>query len=308
MLPRTPRFFAIAAPGDEGDAASIDPMKKVFAAVDLTTVGRRVADRARMVAEEHGSSLTLVHVFDPAEGALLDPDEMALFKRTATDRAHELADWVRTRTSVDVDLVIPSGSPAAHIARLAKRADLIVAGTSSLDAGKVGPVTRRLARKARTGLLAVRRQPRRPYQRVLATVDLSDTSRAALDLAFELAPGAEVVAAYALVSRFDQMLIESGRSSSEVEKMHVRRVGKAKEALEIFVSSHPGVKPVVVSGPPSTALSEMARRRSVDLVTAASKGSGSSSLVLLGTVAEEVMEAAHCDVAIASVNGSFRRP
>lgn len=308
MLPRTLRFFVIGAPRDERDAEDIDAVKKVLAAVDLTAVGRRVADRARLVAEEHGSSLTLVHVFDPAEGALLDSEEMALFKRTATERAHELADWVRARTTVQVDLAIPSGSPATHVARLAKRADLIVAGTSSLDAGKVGPVTRRLARKARTGLLAVRRQPRRSYQRVLATVDLSDTSRAALDLAFELAPGADVFAAYALVSRFDQMLIDSGRSSSEVEKMHVRRMGKAKEALEAFVSSHPGVKSIVVSGPPSTALSEMARRRSVDLVTAASKGSGSSSLVLLGTVAEEVLEAAHCDVAIASVNAPFRRP
>ena len=249
-----------------------------------------------------------MHVFDPAEGVLLDPEEMALFKRTATDRAHELAEWVRGRTGVQVDLVIPSGNPTAHIARLAKGADLIVAGTSSLDSGKVGPVTRRLARKARTGLLAVRRQPRRSYQRVLATVDLSDASRAALDLASELAPGAEVFAAYALVSRFDQMLMESGRSSSEVEKMHVRRMAQANEALEKFVSPHPGVKPVVVSGPPSTALSEVARRRSVDLVTAASKGSGGSSLVLLGTVAEEVMEAAHCDVAIASVDGPFRRP
>ncbi len=283
-------------------------MKNVLAAVDLTPVGRRVADRARLVAEEHDSSLTLVHVFDPAEGVLLALEEMALFKRTATERAHELAEWVRGRTSVHVDLVIPSGNPTAHIARIAKGADLIVAGTSSLDAGKVGPVTRRLARKARTGLLAVRRQPRRSYQRVLATVDLSDASQAALDLASELAPGAEVFAAYALVSRFDQMLIETGRSSSEVEKMHVHRMARAKEALEKFVSPYPGVKPVVVSGPPSTALSEMARRRSVDLVTAASKGSGGSSLVLLGTVAEEVMEAAHCDVAIASVDGPFRRP
>lgn len=245
-----PRFFVTVAPKDGREAASNQRVKKVLAAVDLTSVGRRVADRARLVAEEHDSSLTLVHVFDPAEGVLLDPGEMALFKRTATDRAHELADWVRGRTGVHVDLVIPSGNPTAHIARLAKGADLIVAGTSSLDSGKVGPVTRRLARRARTGLLAVRRQPRRSYQRVLATVDLSDASRAALDLASELAPGAEVFAAYALVSRFDQMLVESGRSSSEVEKMHVRRMAMAKEALEKFVLPHPGVKPIVVSGPP----------------------------------------------------------
>lgn len=283
-------------------------MRNIVAAIDLTPVGRRVAERARLVAEQHGASLTLVHVFDPAEGVLLDPGEMAVFKRAATERAHDLAEWVRSRTETPVALVIPSGNPTAHIARLAKDADLIVAGTSSLDAGQVGPVTRRLARKARTGVLAVRRQPRRAYQRVLATVDLSDSSRQAIEIAFELAPGAEVLAAYALVSRFDQMLIEAGRSPAEVEKLHRNRMGKAEEALARFVSGYPGVKPLVVSGPPSTALSETARRRSVDLVTSAAKGGGGSSLVLLGTVAEEVLESAHCDVAIANVDGHFRRP
>ncbi len=283
-------------------------MENVLAAVDLTPVGRRVADRARLVAEEHGARLTLVHVFDPTEGVMLEKAEMAAFKTATADLAHQLADWVRGRTEVPVELVIPWGNPTAHISRLAKDADLIVAGTSSLDAGKVGPVTRRLARKARTGVLAVRRQPRRGYQRVLATVDLSDASRQAIELAFLLAPEAEVFAAYALVSRFDQMLLESGRSPSEVEKMHARRMEQATEALGRFVGGYPDVKPLVVTGPPSTALSEVARRRSADLVTAASKGSGGSSLVLLGTVAEEVMESAHCDVAIASVEGTFRRP
>lgn len=283
-------------------------MRKVVAAIDLTPVGRRVADRARMIAEEQGATLTLVHVFDPAEGVLLAPAEMTLFKQTANEMAHDLADWVRGRTDVSVDLVIPSGNPTAHISRIARSADLIVAGTSSLDAGKVGPVTRRLARKARTGVLAVRRQPRRPYHRVLATVDLSDASRQALELAFELAPGAEVLAAYALVSRFDQMLIESGRSRGEVEKLHTNRMERATEALADFVSDYPGVTPIVVSGPPSTALSETARRRSVDLVTASSKGGGGNSVVLLGAVAEEVMESAHCDVAIANVSATFRRP
>ena len=283
-------------------------MRNVVAAVDLTPVGRRVADRARLVAEQHGASLTLVHVFDPTEGELFGPAEIALVREQTSVRAHDLADWVRSRTDLEVKLTIPSGNPAAHVARLAKSADLIVAGTSSLDAGKVGPVTRRLARKARTGVLAVRRQPRRPYARVMASVDLSDTSHAAITLAQELAPGAEVLATYALVSRFDQMLIEAGRSPAEVERMTATRMERAKEALSAFVGSYSNVTPLVVSGPPSTALSETARRRSVDLVTLASRGGGGNAMVLLGTVAEEVLESAHCDVAIANVVAPFRRP
>ncbi len=143
---------------------------------------------------------------------------------------------------------------------------------------------------------------------VMASVDLSDTSHAAIRLAQELAPGAEVLATYALVSRFDQMLIEAGRSPAEVERMTATRMERAKEALSTFVDGYSNVSPLVVSGPPSTALSETARRRSVDLVTLASRGGGGNAMVLLGTVAEEVLESAHCDVAIANVAAPFRRP
>lgn len=283
-------------------------MKHVVAAIDLTPVGRRVADRARLIAETQRADLTLVHVFDKNDATLIDAEQLALIRDTTTKRAGELADWVRSRTDVRVELQTPVGNPAAHIAKMARTADLIVSGTSSLDAGRVGPVTRRLARKARTGVLAVRRQPRRPYHRVLAAVDLSDASLASIELARTLAPEAEILAAYALVSRFDQMLLEGGLSAPEVERMRANRLDQAAEALEAFVKRYDNVKPLVVSGPPSTALSETARRRSADLVTAASKGGSSSSMVLLGTVAEEVLESAHCDVAIANVDARFRRP
>jgi hypothetical protein len=76
MRPPTPRFFATAAPKEDSDETGVQRTKKVLAAVDLTPVGRRVADRARLVAEEHDSPLTLVHAFDPAEGVLLDPGEI----------------------------------------------------------------------------------------------------------------------------------------------------------------------------------------------------------------------------------------
>lgn len=283
-------------------------MKHVVAAVDLTPVGRRVADRARLIAEDHDAKLTLVHVFDKTDATLLDAEQLAMVRETANRRAGELAEWVQSRTEATVELQTPVGNPAAHIARMARSADLIVSGTSSLDAGRVGPVTRRLARKARTGVLAVRRQPRRSYNRVLATVDLSETSHAAIELAQMLAPEAEILAAYALVSRFDQMLLDGGLSAPEVERMRANRLDQAADALDAFVERYDNVKPLVVSGPPSMALSEAARRRSADLVTAASKGGGGNSMVLLGTVAEEVLESAHCDVAIANVDAAFRRP
>lgn len=283
-------------------------MRRVLAAVDLTPMGRRVAERARLIAEEVGASVTLVHVVDAMPTDFMDTEERRVLRESSIARAHDLAEWLRWRGDVSVDLVLPSGNPARHVSRLAKQADVVLAGTSSIDSGRIGPITRRLARMARVGVVAVRRQPRVPYRRVLAAVDLSDRSRQSIELAQRMAPSAEITVAYAVVSRFDEMLVNAGHSAEEVEDMRSRRLASAQSALDEFVEPFGDVRTLVVSGPPSTALAEAARRRNADLVTVSSKGGGGDSMVLLGTVAEEVLEAAPCDVAVARIDSPFRRP
>lgn len=284
------------------------PLTRVLAAVDLTPMGRRVAERARLLAEAHGADLTLVHVVEAGSDDLMSPVERAELRLAAKDSAVHLAEWIRSRGDVDVRLVTPRGNPVREIAKLAKSSDVVLAGTSSIDAALVGPVTRRLARMSRVGVVAVRRQPRVPYRRVLAAVDLSDSSRQAVELARRLAPGAEIVATYAVASRFDPMLADAGMTPERIDELRTKRIAQARAAMNDFVADWPDVAPLVVSGSPSEALNEAVRRRACDLVTVANKGGAGDSMVLLGAVAEEVMHAAPCDVAVARVEAVFRRP
>ena len=284
------------------------PLSRVLAAVDLSPMGRRVADRARILAEEHGAELTLIHVVAPDAAAFFDAEDLALMRDMSAEAAVRLADWVRARTDLPVSLVMPDGHPVREVAKLARTSDVVLSGTSSLDAARVGPVTRRLARMARVGVVAVRRQPRVPYRRVIAAVDLSESSRQAVELARRMAPHAEITAAFAVVSRFDEVLASAGMTDEAISGMHRQRIEKAEEAMHDFVGLWSDVKPLVVTGPPSQALNEAVRKRSADLVTVANKGGGGDSMVLLGTVAEEVMETAPCDVAVARVDSVFRRP
>ena len=283
-------------------------IKHVLAAVDLTQMGRRVAERGRLLAEEHDARLTLVHVVDPLADIFMDDVHAMTLVAGSQDAAAQLADWVQSRTSASVELVVPAGNAVREVAKLAKFADVVLAGSSSIDASRVGPVTRRLARKARVGVVTVRRQPRVPYRRVMAAVDLSDSSREAVELALRIAPDADIVATYALVGRFDRVLSGSGMADDEIAAMTRARTEAAEAALSDFVKPWPTVGSLVVSGPPSEALNEAVRRRNIDLVTVANKGGAGDAMVLLGTVAEEVMESAPCDVAIARVKGVFRRP
>jgi nucleotide-binding universal stress UspA family protein len=281
----------------------------VVAAVDLSGLRRRVADRARIVAEEHGAELTLVHAIPPIRDVFLSPAEVKAMQMLRRDSTERLAEWLRERTDVDIDIHLRVGPPARVIAREAREADVVVAGTSSLDPGAAGPMTRRIARKSRSNLIAVRRQPRGTYRRVLVGVDLSAASRRAVGFALELAPQAEITVVYSLPLRFDAILSEAGIEDADLVLSRERRLGEARQALTSFVSPWVDrVQSLVVDGPPGETMQEVVRKRSADLVVVATRGASDDSMVLLGTVAEEVLGTAPCDVAIAHVNGTFRRP
>jgi nucleotide-binding universal stress UspA family protein len=284
-------------------------VKTVVAAFDLSPVGRRVVDRARLIAEEHGSRLTIVHVTEAVDACFLYEDQVTRLVEYHRQQAQAVAEWLRGRSEVPVELLNPTGSVVREVMRAARDADLIVSGNSSVDIEQVGPVTRRMARKAPGSLLTVRRQARGPYRRVVAAVDLSEASRAAVDLALLVAPDAEITLVYVLPSRFDAMLAEAGVPEEHLAAFRGSRIDEAANALEKFAAPWgERVEPSAMFGPPPQAISEMVRRRSADLVTVASRGRDADSMVLLGSVASEVIRLAPCDVAVARVPSVFRRP
>ena len=283
-------------------------MDTVLAAFDLSPMGRRVADRAREVAEANGASLSLVHIGEVPDVEL--PDEMLerirLYRHS---KAENLLAWINSRAECDVTLKVCRGNVGVELTKMSKKADLLVTGTSSVDAIRVGPRTTRLARKAHAPLLAVRRQSRTPYRRVIAAVDLSENSRESIHLARRLAPGAEVTAVVALPTHAEMLLSDAGVKAAALDKLRHERMLLLEEHLAKFVTDWGDeVAMSVVDGPPAEAVAEFARRRHADLVVASSRGAGGSSMVLMGSVAEAMLETVPSDVAIARTPGAFRRP
>lgn len=284
-------------------------MQGVVAGVDLTAVGRKVAERSRLIAEAQGAWLRLIHVVEPVGEAFIAPGLARILFEHRKRLAEALAAWVNSRSQMPAELVVVKGSPANELCVRSQGADFIVMGSSAVDATKVGPVARRVARKARRSVLIVRRQPRGPYRRVVAAVDFSELSRAAITQAFVLAPDADVTAVFSLPTRFDPLLADAGLFAEEVEASRSVRLRLAREAMDRFVAPWEGrVKGLVVDGPPFETIDEVVRRRTADLVTVASRGQGATKMVLLGTVAEGLLDTVPCDVSIARVGSQFRRP
>ena len=272
-------------------------------------MGRRVADRSRVVAEEIDAGLTLVHVLEPVGEAMIAPSLAKLMRDHQVEEAAKLAAWCRERSSVQVELEVVKGSPSWELAARAKKADLVVVGSSTVDAFTAGPVARRVARKALSDTLIVRRQPRVPYRRVVAAVDFSDASKVSVVRSLELFPEAEITVLYSLPSRFDPLLSGAGLFDEEVVASRDSRLEAARDRMEEFVSEWDGrVKYLVADGPPTETADEIVRRRGADLLVVGSRGASATSMVLLGTVAEGLLSTAPCDVLVARSKSSFRRP
>lgn len=261
------------------------------------------------MAESSDSSLELVYIQESLQEAMIPDSITKLVDEYRSTRAEEVADWVRSRTELDVTLEVHKGSPSWELSRRSKESQLTVVGSSSVDTGKFGPVAAAVSRMAASDVLVVRRQPRSPYRKIVAAVDLSEASKSAVGAALRRFPDSEVTAMFALPSRFDPLLTGAGLFREEISASTSKRVQQAELMMEEFVENWPGrVRPLVVDGPPQETIDEMVRRRGADLVSVASRGAGATRMTLLGSVAEAVAADAPCDVFVARVRSQFRRP
>jgi len=284
-------------------------LRAIVAGVDLTVIGRRVADRAGMIAESTGADLNLVHVLEPVTEALINPHLAGLMREHQTYEAQKLADWVSGRTKAKVNLEVVKGSPSWELVSRAKAADLTVVGSSSVDVFAIGPVSARVARMSTSDTLIVRRQPRVPYRRILAAVNFSEASRAAIEHAIASFPEADITAVFSLPSRFDPILAGAGLFQEEIEASRLTRIEAAKDRMAEFTASRNGeVRTLVVDGPPAETIEEAVRRRDAGLVVVANRGASATLMVLLGTVAESLVREAPCDVMVVRDKSAFRRP
>lgn len=284
-------------------------MNRILVAVDLSPMSRRVADRARILAEAHGAELRLVHVWERPDVPLPD-DMLERFYLHRQGQAEDLLTWINARARCPVELEVRSGNVGVDLTRMSHQSDLLVTGTSSVDQTRIGPLTTRLARKVHSSVLSVRRRLDTPYRRAIAAVDLSDSSAEAVDLALNLATGSETVTAVVSLPSHEEMILsDAGVVPEQLDLVRRKRLSILGERLEKFVAGWGGlVRTVVLDGPPAEAVAEFARRRNADLVVLSSRGTGNSNMVLLGSISEATMWTVPCDVAIARVPGRFRRP
>jgi len=137
-------------------------------------------------------------------------------------------------------------------------------------------------------------------RKILIPIDGSDSSMRATDFALKLAKhfGSEIIAIYVI----DRIILE------EISKIHERREveeeikRKAKRCLNYVVKSaeKEGLKAssILVEGQPHDQIVRHAESLRTDIIVMGSKGRRGTNRILIGSVAERVIEYAPCPVLV----------
>lgn len=291
-------------------------LRSIVAATDLSAPSRHAAERAALLAREHGATLTLLHTLSAsalddlrrwldgtdAAGAALQDD--------ARGRLHAQAAELGQRFGLAVAEVLALGEAVEEVQRHAGRidADLVVTGTRGAGFFRgvvVGSTAERMARRSSRPVLMVRQAPLRAYRRVLVPVDFSPWSATAVALASRLAPDAELLLMHAVELPFEGRLRTAGVAEHVVNLYRERARREAREQLEALAQAAKLPPHRVGFATPEGADAWMLvvqheQEHDCDLVAVGRQGRHALGELLLGSTTRMVMAEGSADVLLAS--------
>ncbi|MDO8884676.1 MAG: universal stress protein [Pseudotabrizicola sp.] len=280
-------------------------MKKIMLATDFSERSDRALRRAVILARAHDAVLDIVHVVDDDRPSRIVDHEV----NDARQLLGELARSLKDLDGVSCSTQIVQDSPFAGIVRAVgeARPDLLVIGPHRrqiLRDAFVGTTAERTIRAASCPVLMVNGPPVGPWRHVLQTTDLSDTSEKAFRCFIGLGLGAE--ARSSVLTVFDAPALRLAMSDSmgkegEEDYLNTLRADARQALAEFMARLGCGQEEKVVRREEAAVATEILRAAEelkADLIVVATQGKGAIARMVLGSVAQQVLKDAQCDVLI----------
>ena len=281
-------------------------MKRLLAATDLSSRSDRAVRRAAELARVLGAQLSLLHVVEDDQPTGV----RGAGRQGATIQLLEQTLSLPGVNDIDPRILVRAGGLSDSLMHAAEtvKADLIAMGEprrKPLRTMLVGTAVERVVRYESVPVLIVKGPPTRPYRRILAAVALDGPSARALraGAALGLLAGADLTFLHAFWLPGKVAPILAGASESEMAKRLADTARDARIELERFLggvglAGAPTPRMIVEEGKPATVIKEVVRRLRPDVVLMGTGRRGALSRLFLGSVAEEVLSDAACDVLV----------
>lgn len=275
---------------------------RILVATDFSPRSQRAVRRAGILGSQADASVILMHVVE-GEG----PREVARDRREALRMIAEQIEVVPELRRIPCEPIVVRGYfPDAVIdAAIAQEVDLIVVGAPHRKpARSAGRTVRELIRNAPCPVLVVRRFATAPYARVLAPIDLSDTSERALLSAdsLRLADSAHVTVVHAFTALGKSKLSGAGVARDHIDSYVEGCRSQSAEEVDAFLAGCgldvPPWSRRVEEGSPRDVIVRLAEQMPSDLVVIGTHGRTGIRKAILGSVTEDVLSTRGADVLV----------
>jgi nucleotide-binding universal stress UspA family protein len=294
-------------------ARPIRPFHSVLVPTDFTEGSNAAIDRALQLPLAHGACIEILHVL---------PESIPAKARAKVEaRAREaLAEAVtRACSTMRGDLVVTSelvrGEGYVGIIRHARRigAELIVIGRHGRRPVRdlfLGATAARVVRMGDAPVLVVKAGVATPYRRPVVATDLGDTSRHTLELGLRIVGNrATVRVVHAFHVPFESFLAPTRAALGEVRRPYREKALAQLAALVAPYEDQARWSKIVRAGDARALVLNEAVRGHADVIAIGTHGRSGLSRALIGSVAEDVIANAPCDVLVARpVRFSFAPP
>jgi nucleotide-binding universal stress UspA family protein len=290
-------------------------INRILCPVDLSEPSQHAIEHAVVLARWYGAKITALHVSNPIVIPSTDFTVVGNVPvaRLTQDEIDGITAQVRVSceaaNAADVDVIVDSGHAASRIVERAKSlpADLIVMGTHGAGGFEhlvLGSVTEKVLRKASCPVLTVpprtRVTSKLPFKRLLCPVDFSDSSLAALDVAFSLAQEGE--AELTILHVFEWLPGDEALTNRPINVPEYRREVEHDfaEKLQKLVpdSVRTWCRPTtrIGHGKPYREILGVATEDGADLIVMGIHGRNALDLMLFGSTTNQVVRRATCPV------------
>jgi nucleotide-binding universal stress UspA family protein len=276
---------------------------QIIAATDFSMRSLRALRRAGLLARQCAAELVLVYVVDDDQPQRF----IDIQRREAQTFLDEQIGAIAELRGVSCRAAVTTGEPFDGILRAAKdcSADLIVMGAHRkllLRDIFVGTTIERVIRTGPYPVLMVNKEVERPYDGVLAAVDLSEPSAHAVKTArgLRLLDDVEVLIVHAFTPPAKGRLYVANAPQERIDQYVADEASGASAELSAFIESNDlhreHWRRRVEEGAAFDVISRVAMEAGTDLVVVGTHRRTGAAKLFLGSVTEEVLRSLDIDI------------